>query len=184
MFPAFCGAALSCCLRNFALKFLFVSSFQPRSFHTEVYSSKYRVSVATGHSKTRVIFLLHNCAKYSFKPPENVVATIRRKRKKKPTRADTLTVNLLTSSQINSQVSPVWVPLSCWSLGDREEVVSSGLCVLLRAEMKLHRQCFVCCHAELYLHPKLLWLLGLCCCLTTHPISPTLREASEFLTLL
>lgn len=118
---------------------------------------------------------------YSFKPTKNVVATYHREWGwgKKQARADTIAVTLLTSSQMNSQVSPVWLPMSCWSLGDREEVVSSGLCVHLRAEMKLHRQCFVCCHAELYLHPKLLWLLGRCCCLTTHPISPIVRAAVQ-----
>lgn len=112
---------------------------------------------------------------YSFKASKNIVVSIRNGKTR--ARADTLAVTLLTSSQINSQVSPVWLPLSSWSLGDREEVLSSGLCVHLRAEMKLYRQCVVCCHAELYLHPKLLWLLGLCCCLSAHHVSLLLRES-------
>lgn len=128
-----------------------------------------------GHSKHA--FFLNNYGKCGFKPTENVVAFIRNLKKQE--RVDTLAVTFLTSSQINSQVSPMWLPLSGWSLGDRDEVVSSGLCVHLRAELKLHRQCFVCCHAELYLHPKLLWLLGLLCCLTTHHISLILREAMQ-----
>lgn len=49
------------------------------------------------------------------------VASIYQKGRAMRARGDALVVTLLTSSQINSPVSPAWLAMSCWSPGDREK---------------------------------------------------------------
>lgn len=110
----------------FSLRFTFVSSFQRKP-----------VRFFPWWWDTQNMLFLPNVIvvrkMWSSKPPKMLL--LPRRDTKKTRRAD----NLLTSSQINSQASPMWLPLSRWSLGDIEEVMSSGLCLHLRAEMKLHR---------------------------------------------
>lgn len=73
IFPAFCGGALTCCWGDsldFALKFPFVSSFQPRSVHTwhQSFISINTEFLCWWDTQTCRVFFLYNCAMYSFKP--------------------------------------------------------------------------------------------------------------------